>query len=193
MDVGGLFADLRCAARCPDSRSMEALIDAASARFGVPVPWIERIMHAENRGRTHQAGRPIRSSAGAMGLMQLMPGIWTELPARLHLGHHPDDPRDNILAGIFYRCLVYDRFRYPACSLLIMLARVAMPSTLPDAEPCLRNGCTSCQCRTNDAQSRTGFAPDGAVRRKKGGASSRLERSIQQACLAAFHHIVRGN
>ncbi|WP_459115378.1 hypothetical protein [Sphingobium salicis] len=30
-------------------------------------------MQAESRGRTAQGGRPIRSSAGAIGLMQVMP------------------------------------------------------------------------------------------------------------------------
>jgi soluble lytic murein transglycosylase-like protein len=85
----------------------------ASNRFGVPVAWIERVMHAESRGRTHLSGRPIRSSAGAIGLMQLMPRTWTEMRARLGLGSDPDDPRDNILAGTFYLRLMYDRFGYP--------------------------------------------------------------------------------
>lgn len=85
----------------------------ASSRFGVPVAWIERVMHAESRGRTHLNGRPIRSSAGAMGLMQLMPGTWAAMRARLALGSDPDDPRDNILAGTLYLRLMYDRFGYP--------------------------------------------------------------------------------
>lgn len=85
----------------------------ASNRFGVPVTWIERVMHAESRGRTHLGGRPIRSSAGAIGLMQLMPGTWAEMRAKLGLGSDPDDPHDNILAGTFYLRLMYDRFGYP--------------------------------------------------------------------------------
>lgn len=85
----------------------------ASSRFGVPVAWIERVMHAESRGRTHLNGKPTRSSAGAMGLMQLMPGTWADMRARLGLGSNPDDPRDNILAGTFYLRLMYDRFGYP--------------------------------------------------------------------------------
>ncbi|WP_394804730.1 transglycosylase SLT domain-containing protein [Sphingobium yanoikuyae] len=48
-------------------------IRAASLRFGVPVGWIKRVKQAESRGRTAQGGRPIRSSAGAIGLMQVMP------------------------------------------------------------------------------------------------------------------------
>ncbi|MFN3795929.1 lytic transglycosylase domain-containing protein [Sphingobium yanoikuyae] len=88
-------------------------IREASRRFGVPVAWIERVMQAESRGRTAQGGRPIRSPAGAIGLMQLMPGTWSDMRARLDLGVDPDDPRDNILAGTFYLRLMYDRFGYP--------------------------------------------------------------------------------
>lgn len=88
-------------------------IREASRRFGVPVAWIERVMQAESRGRTVQGGRPIRSSAGAIGLMQLMPGTWSDMRAKLGLGVDPDDPRDNILAGTFYLRLMYDRFGYP--------------------------------------------------------------------------------
>ena len=88
-------------------------VHEASARFGVPIDWIERVMHAESRGRTHRNGRPIRSRAGAIGLMQLMPDTWAEIRARLRLGHDPDAPRDNILAGTFYLRLMYDRFGYP--------------------------------------------------------------------------------
>jgi len=85
----------------------------ASNRFGVPTEWIERVMQAESGGRTMLDGRPIRSSAGAMGLMQLMPGTWADMRARLGLGGNPDDPRDNILAGTLYLRLMYDRFGYP--------------------------------------------------------------------------------
>ncbi|MBH1991840.1 MAG: lytic transglycosylase domain-containing protein [Sphingomonadaceae bacterium] len=88
-------------------------IREASLRFGVPVAWIERVMQAESRGRTFQGGRPIRSSAGAIGLMQVMPATWSDMRARLGLGADPDDPRDNILAGTFYLRLMYDRFGYP--------------------------------------------------------------------------------
>src|SRR6185312_12369828 len=55
----------------------------------------------------------IRSRAGAMGLMQLMPGTWAAIRQRLGLGLDPDDPRDNILAGTFYLRLMYDQFGYP--------------------------------------------------------------------------------
>ncbi|SBV32282.1 Putative lytic transglycosylase (fragment) [uncultured Sphingopyxis sp.] len=85
----------------------------ASARYGIPVEWIERVMRAESGGRTTLDGRPIVSPAGAMGLMQLMPGTWADMRARLGLGHDPHAPRDNILAGTYYLRLMYDRFGYP--------------------------------------------------------------------------------
>jgi len=88
-------------------------ITEASLRFGVPTGWVERVMQAESRGRTTLDGRPIRSRAGAMGLMQLMPATWAAMRRRLGLGADPDDPRDNILAGTFYLRLMYDRFGYP--------------------------------------------------------------------------------
>jgi len=88
-------------------------VTEASLRFGVPTAWIERVMHAESNGQTRLKGRPIRSRAGAMGLMQLMPGTWADMRHRLGLGADPDDPRDNILAGTFYLRLMYDRFGYP--------------------------------------------------------------------------------
>ncbi|UIJ44774.1 lytic transglycosylase domain-containing protein [Sphingomonas cannabina] len=90
-------------------------IAEAAARFGLPAAWIERVMIAESGGRTRLNGRPITSHAGAMGLMQLMPGTWAEMRARLGLGHDPHDPRDNILAGTYYLRLMYDRFGYPGC------------------------------------------------------------------------------
>ena len=88
-------------------------IDEASARFGIPTSWIERVMRAESNGLVTLNGRPIRSRAGAMGLMQLMPATWAAMRARLALGPNPDDPRDNILAGTLYLRLMYDRFGYP--------------------------------------------------------------------------------
>ena len=88
-------------------------VTEASLRFGVPTAWIERVMRAESNGQTRLKGRPIRSRAGAMGLMQLMPGTWAAIRQRLGLGLDPDDPRDNILAGTFYLRLMYDRFGYP--------------------------------------------------------------------------------
>lgn len=89
------------------------LIAEASARFGIPEAWIRRVMAAESGGRTTLNGRLIESRAGAMGLMQLMPGTWRDMRAALGLGHDPHEPRDNILAGTAYLRAMYDRFGYP--------------------------------------------------------------------------------
>lgn len=109
--AAALLSPVPAAAQSVDRWS--GYIAEASARFGVPEPWIRRVMRAESGGRTIYRGRPIVSRAGAMGLMQLMPGTWREMRAALRLGADPHDPRDNILAGTFYLRLMYDRFRYP--------------------------------------------------------------------------------
>lgn len=90
-----------------------AEIAEASARFAVPVAWIERVMRAESGGHTMLGGRPIKSRAGAMGLMQLMPATWMAMRAAHGLGRNPHDPHDNILAGTAYLRAMYDRFGYP--------------------------------------------------------------------------------
>jgi soluble lytic murein transglycosylase-like protein len=91
----------------------QPFIAEASQRFGIPETWLVRVMRAESGGMTEMDGRPIRSTKGAMGLMQLMPGTWSDMRARLGLGADPYDPRDNILAGTCYLRLMYDRFGYP--------------------------------------------------------------------------------
>jgi soluble lytic murein transglycosylase-like protein len=91
----------------------QPLMAEAAARFSIPESWIARVMHAESAGLTTLNGRPIRSHAGAMGLMQLMPTTWAAMRERLGLGANPDDPRDNIMAGAAYLRLMYDRFGYP--------------------------------------------------------------------------------
>lgn len=67
-------------------------------------------MQAESAGCASLDGRPIRSSAGAIGLMQLMPATWAELRQRHGFGEDPDDPRDNVLAGTAYLGELVDRF-----------------------------------------------------------------------------------
>jgi soluble lytic murein transglycosylase-like protein len=100
-------------ARADEVGRWQPMIEEASTRFGIPTSWIERVMRAESRGSTTLNDRPIRSRAGAMGLMQLMPATWEAMRARLGLGSNPDDPRDNILAGTCFLRLMYDRFGYP--------------------------------------------------------------------------------
>ena len=77
----------------------------AARRFGIPEPWIWRVMHAESRGKSGAV-----SHAGAMGLMQIMPATWASLTARHRLGPNPFDPRANILAGAAYLRAMWDRY-----------------------------------------------------------------------------------
>jgi soluble lytic murein transglycosylase-like protein len=77
----------------------------ASARFGLPERWIRAVIAVESAGDPRAV-----STAGAMGLMQIMPATWAELRAAHGLGVDPFDPRDNILAGTAYLRELYDRF-----------------------------------------------------------------------------------
>jgi soluble lytic murein transglycosylase-like protein len=108
-----LAASWSPAVTAQDAGRWRPLIEEASGRFGIPPAWIERVLVAESGGRTSLNGRPIVSRTGAMGLMQLMPGTWARIRARLGLGADPHDPRDNIVAGTFYLRQMYDRFGYP--------------------------------------------------------------------------------
>lgn len=109
--AGGLIAAAPASAGPVDR--WQGLIEQASIRFGIPARWIEQVMVAESRGLAQLDGHPIRSRAGAMGLMQLMPATWATMRARLKLGDNPDDPHDNLMAGSLYLRLMYDRFGYP--------------------------------------------------------------------------------
>ena len=77
----------------------------AAQRFGLPEHWIYAVIRIESAGRTRAV-----SPAGAMGLMQLIPGTWARQRARFALGSDPFDPRDNILAGTSYLREMYDRY-----------------------------------------------------------------------------------
>lgn len=83
-------------------------IAEASQRFGIPEHWIRAVMQVESAGRTDAV-----STAGAMGLMQIMPGTWAELRLRHRLGNDPFEPRDNILGGTAYLLEMYDLFGAP--------------------------------------------------------------------------------
>jgi hypothetical protein len=80
-------------------------ITEASQRFGIPEHWIRAVLRAESAGDVRAV-----SSAGAMGLMQVMPTTWAELRGRYGLGRDPYDPRDNILAGTAYLREMFDRY-----------------------------------------------------------------------------------
>lgn len=82
-----------------------AHVAEASQRFGIPEVWIYAVMRTESAGRIGAV-----SSAGAMGLMQLMPGTWARQRDRFGLGSDPFNPRDNIMAGTSYLREMYDRY-----------------------------------------------------------------------------------
>ncbi len=87
----------------------------AAARFSFPEAWIRAVMRQESGGRQTSAdGSLITSSAGAMGLMQVMPGTYDILRQRYALGLDPYDPRSNILAGTAYLKEMHVRFGAPA-------------------------------------------------------------------------------
>ncbi|ELY0895663.1 lytic transglycosylase domain-containing protein [Pseudomonas aeruginosa] len=77
----------------------------ASQRFGIPERWIRAVLRAESAGDARAI-----SSAGAMGLMQVMPDTWAGLRVRYRLGRDPYQPRDNILAGTAYMRELWDRY-----------------------------------------------------------------------------------
>lgn len=93
------------AALQPGEHPYAAPVAEAARRFAIPELWIWRVMHAESRGRPGAV-----SHAGAMGLMQIMPGTWASLTARHRLGPNPFDPRANILAGAAYLRAMWDRY-----------------------------------------------------------------------------------
>ena len=88
----------------------DALIDEAARRFAVPPSWVRGVMQIESGGRTMLNGHPITSTAGAMGLMQVMPGTFAAMAERYGLGSDPYDPRANILAGTAFLREMYDRY-----------------------------------------------------------------------------------
>lgn len=92
---------------------IDAHVAEASRRFDIPEVWIREVIRQESGGRTTLNGKPIVSKAGAMGLMQLMPGTYAEMRRKHGLGSDPFHPRDNILAGTAYIREMYNLFGAP--------------------------------------------------------------------------------
>jgi soluble lytic murein transglycosylase-like protein len=87
---------------------VSAHVAEAEQRFGIPESWIYAVIRVESAGRVGAV-----SSAGAMGLMQLMPGTWTRQRSRFYLGADPFNARDNIMAGTSYLREMYDSYGAP--------------------------------------------------------------------------------
>jgi hypothetical protein len=77
----------------------------ASQRFGIPEVWIRAVMRVESAGEVG-----VTSTAGAMGLMQVMPQTYATLRGRLGLGANAYDPHDNIMAGAAFLRDMHDRY-----------------------------------------------------------------------------------
>jgi hypothetical protein len=90
-----------------------AIADAAK-RFNIPAAWIRNVMRSESGGRTVLNGQPITSDRGALGLMQVEPGTYTEMAEQYRLGADPFDPRDNIYAGAAYLRWLHGKYGVPA-------------------------------------------------------------------------------
>jgi hypothetical protein len=93
----------------------DPVIAEAARKVGIPEKYVRAVMRMESGGRTMLAeNRPIKSSAGAIGLMQLMPRTYAEMRAQLGLGADAFNPHDNVLAGAAYLRQLYKRYGYPA-------------------------------------------------------------------------------
>lgn len=92
----------------------DADISDAAKRFKVPKAWIRAVMARESGGRTMLGeGQPMVSPAGAIGLMQVMPGTYAEMRAEHGLGDNPFATRDNIMAGTAYLRWLHQKYGYP--------------------------------------------------------------------------------
>jgi soluble lytic murein transglycosylase-like protein len=112
-----------------------ALIAEAATRFGISPAWIGAVMQAESGGRTELDGRPITSPAGAIGLMQVMPGTYAALRRRYGLGGDPYDPHDNVMAGAAYLRELFDRYGYPALFAAYNVGPLRLDGHLADGRP----------------------------------------------------------
>ena len=99
--------------RTASPAEIDAHVAEASRRFDMPELWIREVMRQESGGRTTMNGRPIVSKAGAMGLMQVMPGTYEEMRRKHGLGSDAFEPRDNIIAGTAYLREMYNLFGAP--------------------------------------------------------------------------------
>ena len=102
---GPALAEIPVVIRDPARDPHAAAIAEASVRFAIPEHWIRAVMQAESAGDPRAV-----SHAGAMGLMQVMPGTWNVLREDHGLGADPFDPRDNIIAGTAYLRAMLDRY-----------------------------------------------------------------------------------
>jgi soluble lytic murein transglycosylase-like protein len=87
------------------AQDFDDLVRQVAVQNAIPPAWLRAVLRAESAGDPHAV-----SAAGAMGLMQLMPGTWKEVRRTLNLGADPFDPHDNIAAGAAYLQWLHDRY-----------------------------------------------------------------------------------
>ncbi|MCG4261954.1 lytic transglycosylase domain-containing protein [Acetobacter senegalensis] len=85
------------------AQDWDDLVRQAAEQNAIPATWVRAVLQAESAGDPHAV-----SGAGAMGLMQLMPGTWKEVRRTLNLGADPFNPHDNIVAGAAYLRWLHD-------------------------------------------------------------------------------------
>jgi len=92
----------------------DPIIAEASQKFGLSADWIRAVMRVETGGRTLGKGNaPIKSHAGAVGVMQMMPKTYQAMRAQYGLGANPSNPHDSVLAGAAYLRTLYHRYGFP--------------------------------------------------------------------------------
>ncbi|MCH4024800.1 MAG: lytic transglycosylase domain-containing protein [Acetobacter sp.] len=87
------------------AQDFDDLVRQAAEQNAIPATWVRAVLRAESAGDPHAV-----SGAGAMGLMQIMPGTWKDVRRTLNLGGDPFDPHDNIVAGAAYLRWLHDRY-----------------------------------------------------------------------------------
>jgi soluble lytic murein transglycosylase-like protein len=92
---------------------LEPLIAQASAESRLPGAWIASVIAAESGGRSSGPHGGVRSPAGAMGVMQIMPQTWSDIAGSQAYHLDPDRSRDNIMVGSAYLLTLYRRFGFP--------------------------------------------------------------------------------
>jgi len=83
----------------------EAEINTAYDKYGVPKHIILAVIKTES-----DFDEDAESSAGACGLMQLMPETFTDMTGIENVEGYITDPKYNIDAGVHYLAYLYDRY-----------------------------------------------------------------------------------
>ena len=88
-----------------DSARYQNSIHIASKKFDIPASWINAVITVESNWNPRAM-----SSAGAVGLMQLMPKTYDDMRLQYGLGRDPFDTHDNIMAGTAYLKQMHVKF-----------------------------------------------------------------------------------